>query len=612
MKKLLLASLFLGPFFLLNFLSPGIIKASGEFKTKYRSFYQVQSSTQTLVRQEINLVNQLSQVYATKYSLILQASNPTEVTARNDHGPLENKTFQRDGQTVIDIYFKEPIVGAGKGQDFIVTYSLDEIAQKNGQVWEIKIPKVDNLDQIDEYTLWLTVPDDLGQKAFISPAPMEETHQDKQTVFRFSKNQLGSGIIAILGQMQVFDYLLNYHLENSTNSPTVTQIALPPGTPHQEVFYQDLTPRPDKMEIDLDGNWLATYQLAGKERKNITLQGKAKITAQKRKDFFWPKKINLETNLSEQKYWPVNNFLISSQAQKLKNSREIYNFVVKTLEYDLSQVNENSQRKGALAALNYPKQAICTEFTDLFITLTRAKGIPAREINGYAYTTEAKLKPLGIVVDILHSWAQYWDEGTQEWQSVDPTWAKTTQGVDFFNRLDLNRLVLAIHGQNSQQPAPAGSYKTSSSTGKDVQVTFGAFVDFPEPQIKLEIILDQNLLDSKQKQGRLIVSNHQGVAFYPKTFVVEPAALINLKQKVTNTALPPFSQKEIEFTIEKASNFGWGGKEISFDLDGFKTTTTVKFGFQFQSLVLPMAIFALSVSTGILGLVVIKKRRRKG
>jgi len=609
MRKLLLPSLLLSLSFLFSFLSPEITKASGEFETKYQSSYQVQSDGRTLIRQEINLTNQLSQVYATKYSLILQTGNPTEVTAQNDQGQLESKIFQRDGQTIIDVYFKEPIVGAGKGQDFVVTYSLDEIAQKNGQVWEIKIPRIGNLDLINEYTLRLTVPDDLGQKAFISPAPIEEIHQDKQTVFRFSKNQLEGGIIAVLGKMQIFDYLLNYHLENLTNSSTVTQIALPPGTPYQEVFYQNLTPLPDKMEVDPDGNWLATYQLTGKERKNITLRGKAKITAQKREEFFWPKTINLETNLSEQKYWPVNNSLITSQAEKLKNPREIYNFVVETLEYDLSQVNENSRRKGALAALNNPKQAICTEFTDLFIALARAKGIPAREINGYAYTTEAKLKPLGIVVDILHSWAQYWDEDSQEWQPVDPTWAKTTQGVDFFNRLDLNRLVLAIHGQNSQQPAPAGSYKTNSSTGKDVQVTFGTFADFPESQIELEVILDQNLLNNKQKQGRLIVSNHQGIAHYPKNFVVKPEASINFKQNITDVVLPPFSQKEIDFTIESAGNFDWGEKEISFDLDGFKTTTTVKFGLQFQSLALPTAIFALLASIGILALIVIKKRR---
>ena len=125
MKELFLPSLLLGLSFLSNFLSPGVVRASGEFETKYQSFYQVQPSGKTLVRQEINLTNQLSQVYATKYSLILQAGNPTEVTARNDQGQLESKIFPRDGQTVIDVYFQEPIVGAGKGQDFIVSYSLD-------------------------------------------------------------------------------------------------------------------------------------------------------------------------------------------------------------------------------------------------------------------------------------------------------------------------------------------------------------------------------------------------------------------------------------------------------------------------------------------------------
>ncbi|NCC70435.1 hypothetical protein EOM09_02540, partial [bacterium] len=44
--------------------------------------------------------------------------------------------------------------------------------------------------------------------------------------------------------------------------------------------------------------------------------------------------------------------------------------------------------------LNLPNSSICTDFTDLFITLARAKGIPAREVQGFAYTNNSKIKPI--------------------------------------------------------------------------------------------------------------------------------------------------------------------------------------------------------------------------
>ncbi len=606
MKKLISASLF----FLLVLVLPSRALAVEEFETKYQAFYQINEDGQSKISQQISLINKISQVYATKYSLILQSGSPKQVSASNDKGNLETKVFEQDGQTIIDIYFKDPVVGANKEQSFKVDYTIDDIAEKNGQVWEIKIPKIGNLNQIDSYLLLLSVPDSFGSKAFISPVPIEESKQEQQTVFRFTKDHLENGIVAVFGKMQIFDYLLTYHLENNSNNPVISQIALVPETPYQEIYYESLEPRPDNIEIDVDGNWLGFYRLEAREKKNINLKGKAKITAEKRPLFFWPKPVDLNNYLKEQKYWPVSDPAISTLAKNLKNAKDIYNFVVATLDYDLSQVNENARRKGALFALANPNQAICTEFTDLFITLARAKGIPAREINGYAYSNENKLKPLGIVADILHSWAEYWDQETEQWQPVDPTWGKTTEGINFFNRLDLNRLVLAIHGQNSQQPAPAGSYKTSSSNGKDVQITFGTFTDFPEAEINLEIILEPELFPEQQKQGKLIINNFSGVAYYPKSFTVNPPAVVEIEaDKIIDSVIPPFSRQEFVFYLKPSKGLLPGTQELKFNLDDFEATANLKTGWQIGSLILPTAIFLILFLTGVLALIMIKKRK---
>ncbi|GAI19887.1 unnamed protein product, partial [marine sediment metagenome] len=65
---------------------------------------------------------------------------------------------------------------------------------------------------------------------------------------------------------------------------------------------------------------------------------------------------------------------------------------------------------GALKALNSKNPVVCMEFTDLFIALCRAAGIPVREVNGYAHTNNPKLRPLSLTLDVLHAWPEYYDE----------------------------------------------------------------------------------------------------------------------------------------------------------------------------------------------------------
>jgi hypothetical protein len=128
---------------------------------------------------------------------------------------------------------------------------------------------------------------------------------------------------------------------------------------------------------------------------------------------------------------------------------------------------------GALTALANPDSAICMEFTDLFVAIARAAGIPTREINGYAYTENPEIQPLSLVADVLHSWPEYYDKDKGAWIPIDPTWGSTTGGVDFFNKLDLRHFTFVIHGKDDTKPYAPGSYKLGANPQKDVFVSFG-------------------------------------------------------------------------------------------------------------------------------------------
>ena len=69
----------------------------------------------------------------------------------------------------------------------------------------------------------------------------------------------------------------------------------------------------------------------------------------------------------------------------------------------------------------YTRQGDCTEFADLYTTLARAAGLPARTVVGLAYRPGAAARGAGEFA--LHAWNEVAVDGV--WRGVDPTWGQT-------------------------------------------------------------------------------------------------------------------------------------------------------------------------------------------
>lgn len=448
-------------------------KADNEFSIDSVVTYNVQDSGKTIVTHDTTLENNFSTLYATTYTLSLENIDAQNIKASDSKGSLATDVKKDGDQTSITVTFPEAVVGQGSKRQFSISYENSSFAVRTGEVWEVSIPRLGEGSTFRNYTVNLLIPQGFGQEAYISPKPRSSNPTASGISYTFNKADISqTGITAGFGQFQVFSFNLAYHLENPLSISSETQIALPPDTAFQKVYFDKIDPKPSNVTVDPDGNWLASYKLTPRQRVDVNVSGSVQIFASFR-PFPKPKDDVLAANLRSTQYWQVDDPSIKALAAILKTPRQIYDYVVKNLKYDFARVQPNVQRMGAIAALQNPTQAICMEFTDTFIAIARAAGIPAREINGYAYTENPDLQPLSLVADVLHSWPEYYDKDKGAWIPIDPTWGSTTGGVDFFDKLDLRHFTFVIHGEDSTKPYPPGSYKLGSNPQKDVFVSFG-------------------------------------------------------------------------------------------------------------------------------------------
>lgn len=520
---------------------PRPASAVGDFQADYEVQYAISPTGVTIVTQNVTLTNLQSNLYPQKYAITIDSVKIANVIAYDKGGVIKTAITQKGGKTDILLPFNEKVVGLGRQLHFSLRYENGDVAAKNGSIWEVNVPGIANDPDIATYNVTLSVPSAFGQNAYIAPLPASGT--------RWTKEQMMTGgISAAYGDTQTFDIRLSYYIENPTITRKTTQIALPPNTAYQRIVIDSLEPAPKTVLTDGDGNWLARYELSPGEQKEIQLAATARIGLVPDGEFI-QKPPDTKEYLKPQKYWETTNPTIVNIAATRKTPREIYDYVVQALSYDYSRVEKTPLRKGAIGALAAPENSLCTEFTDLFIATARAAGIPAREAVGYAYTTNGRLRPLSLVADVLHAWPEYYDAEKNAWIPVDPTWADTTGGVNYFDKLDFNHIVFAYHGTTSDDPLPAGFYKKPGKKTKDVIVAFAQKTQQPPtPRLAVTYEFPENVSSGSTTNGSVLITNRGGIQV-KQSFVTVESSPPGVAIAKTIENLPPFGTVSLPISI---------------------------------------------------------------
>lgn len=542
MKNILISFLFILTFLLY----PKSIFAENEFLIDANVEYVLEETGVMRVNHNIILENVYPTIYAKSYTLSLDNIEAINIRALQNNKDIDVIESKNGKTNIIKVIFPDDLLGKGAIRSFLITFDVDNFAERTGEVWELSIPKLDKPEAFRNYTVNLLIPKTFGKEAYISPEPYLRRSNENESIFLFNKEQISkSGISAGFGKFQVFSFVLKYHLENPLNQKGETQIPLPPDSNFQKMYYQDISPKPENVEVDIDGNWMATYILKPRERVDVITQGFVQIFSKERK-FEQPSTEILNNNLKPTEFWQSNDPLIINLSKEYNTPQKIYNYVTKYLTYDYERVKPNVQRLGALNAFQNPNSAICMEFTDLFIAIARAAGIPAREVNGYAYTENPEIQPLSLVSDVLHSWPEYWDYERSAWIPIDPTWGSTTGGVDYFSKLDLRHFAFVFHGNDSTKPYAPGSYKLGPNPQKDVFVNFGKFTEKKFDSLNIEASYEDGYLPFNNKIY-IKINNNGETALYN----IVPRVFFDTKpvhSEVLRTLLP-YSNKTFSVKI---------------------------------------------------------------
>lgn len=572
-------------------LFPHQVRAANEFETNLETTYTVSETGITTVQHTIHLTNKTPTLFISRYGLTVSSGNISNVSVLSNNNRLSAEVVSTRNQTSIGIIFPDKIVGEGKTRDVVIRYQNPDAAIISGQVLEVAVPALASPAEYNQYTLVLKTPQRFGQPTRVTTDDYEITEEGGQVVTTFN-NIKDQPISALFGTHQAFNLTLRYNLENTTSNPGLMQIALPPDTAYQTMVYNSLDPLPRSMKTDADGNWIATYQLPAQSTVTVLLNAQTLLSLEPRSDF--PTQIPTADWTRAQPYWEITDSSIQQLAAQYQSPERIFQYVVDTLNYDYDRINGGAERMGAALALSQPNRALCQEFTDSFVAISRAAGIPARRLAGYAYTQNSVLRPLSLVQDILHAWPEYYDSQKNQWVQVDPTWQKTTGGNDYFNQFDLSHIVFAIHGESSSLPAPAGAYKTQNLDTKDVEVTFANNFPTVLPQFQTQLQPIKWLGLAIPGRYTLHVTNQTGRAWYGiqwQAHSTDPDPVVTPAEYVSTTPLLPYQSLNQDLTI---SNPAWfQGKTTTIQLSSYVSEQSEPITLEVQAYAAPRFIAIL-------------------
>lgn len=407
-------------------------------------------------------------------------------------------------------------IGIKQSKEFKITYNNYGLIKKTGALTDIFIPgfwkdfTFENENTLFSYKTRIKLAKSLGEVGFVVPVPLEIIDTGDYLEYSIGQESLvGSNMWLQIGNSQYYQFAIKQKVKASDDINKgyfneyrlIVPRDIVEAEVKQQVYFSKLEPPPKEVLNDDEGNLIAVFAIPSHEETIVSVEGYAhvsrlttKITNSNSGKLSDIPSTQFTKYLNSAEFWEVNDPTIKARANELlggmSNVYEVietdYNHIVETIDYSEVKRFGINERQGALKTLQ-GGAAVCMEYSDLFLTITRAQGIPARAAFGYGY--DARLEEQG---QDAHQWVQVFIPEQNEWISVDVTWGES--GPTLIGG-DLNHFYTHVAAIDPNTPASI----ERTSYGKRVDLVA------PEFEIKaIERIPDQDGLDT---QSELLVKH---------------------------------------------------------------------------------------------------------
>jgi hypothetical protein len=537
------------------------------YDATYRFDFYPQKDGKVDAQLNISLDSTQSDVYINEFTISIPHNFFSEkLIASIDTDGIDYKVeSKKEGKRII-FTFDEPTKSISSNHTIKLSYSNDDLYLKGAYVDELILPLIKTSDTSKVYVT-LHLPNSEDKPVSLIKPKATVVHQN---IIEW-KNVKEDTLYVQFGSSNIYDAHLTYSLINPELRSVSKAITLPPDTIFQKIYVEKLEPKPEKIVIDEDDNYIAYYNLGPRERINIDFVGVIQVFSKSRSESLKQARISIERQknylLSEQKLWSLGSYYSNEDIKQLKTPESIYAYLVKEFVYNPNRLKSAPERRGAFESLQDTLNSICTDFTDSFISIAREKGILAREIEGYGYATRKDIRPLSLNADMLHSWPEYYSAEREVWVPIDPTWAQAS-GINYFDAFDVMHIALAIHGKNAEQPLPAGFNKKPSS--KSIDIKPAKKLPSDKRTIQLTSSIPSKIISLKKYTSKVFITNTSNVFLYDLHLTVVSDGIAFDNNNIAIDIIAPMQTKEVNINYSTTSNtstidrvaFLFDGKEI--------------------------------------------------
>ena len=474
----------------------------------------------------------ITPLYSNNDSLevVEEMSSSARVFGENSEELNTTLSFEND---IAEIKVNYPRnLNPGDSYRFAFRYTNTQLAQKSGALNDIFLQsfkddiKFETNDYISTYKTTIKIPSSFPEVNFVTPNPVEQFTQDGFDWYRFDQQDLVGNFVWIQrGIVQYYEFEITQELPRTETSNTGNKnefrMILPRNLEGikttQDVYYSEITPEPKYVETDTDGNIVGVFEVLSNVQQTVKLKGYALVSVDNETPIENAGDISLLSDslgpqyTSAAEFWEVNSSDIIAKSVELKgDSTDIHTIIADTYEFIVDSIDYSeikrfgiNERQGALKTLN-GGAAVCMEYSDLYITLLRAQGIPARAAFGYGYDSKDPADQ-----QELHQWVQVYYPAQNKWLNVDPTWGES--GPALIGG-DMNHFLTHVASLDPNTPATL-SARTYGSVSNLEEVNFSINVREEVPDIS-NMIAASSLVDLYPKQDENSILEATGDYFF--------------------------------------------------------------------------------------------------